>query len=383
MKKNNFKLAALALSGAMALFSCGTTEEVKPNSSKPTVTIAYSEADYGKLGNKPFSADVSTQGDTAFIILTVNGSQETDAIYITYQKDNDVAGPWKAQPDGSSLKSVGASSFDGSVTNKKFDLASNLNSFTYDINNDVNKAFKVTIPVILRKTSTAKSDVFTIWITKPGNARFDNPAKNLAYGVAVVTFNYTNEKLVNNYATVLGNATNADFGSVFSTSTGSNYKRSDANNATTGPTIDFLYNTPGTAYVFGSAATDANGTIESANATNSVTAGFDVNGADDILGNSDDGFYYIKNYTKFAKVDKGSFATITGESSLATFVNAKLGSSTDSKLVYTTAPVGEEFVFKTASGKLGIVKIVTASGSGVGNGSTSGEAELQVKVQRD
>jgi hypothetical protein len=383
MKKNIFKLSALALAGTMALFSCkSTSDEVKPTN-LPTAKVDFVGTDYGVLKNFNVSTTVSTTGDSAVIELTVNGTKTTDAIYITYQKDNDVAGPWKKHPDGSDIKGLKGSSFDGATTGKEFNLATNLNSFTYDVNNDVNTAFKLVIPVKLRKDATSKSDVFTLWLTTGASgSRFDNPAKNLAYGVAIVTFNYTNEALINNYSTILGNAANADLGSLFSTSSGSNYKRSEANVSGVGSTIDFLYNTPGTVYVFGSAATDAAGTIESANATNSVTAGFDVDGADNILGNSDDGFYYIKNYTKFAEVSGGTFDGVTGDASLSTAVTTGIGTSTASKLVYTAQPAGKEFVFVTAGGKKGIVKVVSANGTGTGTGATSGEASIQVKVQR-
>jgi len=370
MKKNIFKLSALALTGAMALFSCkSTSDEVKPTSGKPTVNVDFVGTDYGVLKNFDVKTTVSTTGDSAFIVLTVNGTQTTDAIYITYQKDNDVAGPWKKHPDGTAIKGLKGSSFDGVTTGKEFNLASNLNSFTYDVNNDVNKAFKLTIPVRLRNTSDAKSDVFTLWLTTGANgSRFDNPAKNLAYGVAVITLNYTTEKLVNNYQTTLGNASDT-LGSLFATNTGSNYKRSDAANATTGPTIDFAYNTTGNGatlkYIFGSFYTST-GTED---LVVKGTAGTGCSFGDVSL---------INNFTKIAETT-ANFDNIAGDASLISAVDAVISASTTTnKISYSAAPTGNVFAFVTKGGKKGLVKIISAAGEC----GTAGQAMIQVKVQR-
>ncbi|HTF80380.1 MAG TPA: hypothetical protein VL947_01600 [Cytophagales bacterium] len=377
MKKNIFKLSALALAGALGLFSCGTKEEVKPTAGKPSVDVKFEGANYGVQKDFAVSAQVSTTGDTAYINISVNGTQPTGAIYINYQKDNEKAVKFTKQPSGASIPGGG---YFGYANNGTGRTAFNYNGsdYTFDIPNSVNTAWKLTIPILLRNTATAQSDVFTIWVTQNGeNGRFDNPAKGLAYGVATVTLNYTNQKLISFYETTLGNSADT-IGSLFSTSTGSNYKRSDANNANVGPTIDFIYNTPLTNYVFGSAATNASGDIESNQGATSVTAGFDVDGPDNTLGNADDGFHYIKNYTRFAK-STANFDNIAGDTDLAGAVDAAVTSSTTaSKVVYTSAPTGEVFAFVTKAGKKGLVKVVSA---GLG-GAVAGQTTIQVKVQR-
>lgn len=367
MKKNIFKVAALTLAGAFGLFSCGEETETVAPKGKPTVDVAFTSADYGVLNTDKFkvSATVSTSGDSAFINLSVNGTEATDAIYIKYQKDNDSASAWKNHPDGTSISNLGASSFDGTVKNQKFDKATNLNSFTYDVSDNINKAWKLTIPVKLRNTASAKSDVFTIWITKPGSGRFDNPAKNLAYGVAVVTFNYTNEKLVNYYATELGSSKNTDLGSLFSTSTGSNYKRAYAQDTLMGAGVDFVYNnyTSGS-FTIGSFFKDAT------NLNADVAIGFKDYPATTSLNK-------ITRVIKIKEVASTvDFSTIVGDASLSSTVDA--ANPTASYITYTSEPVGKVLAFITADGKKGLIKIVSINDA---NG-TAGSAKLEVKVQR-
>ncbi len=358
MKKNIFKLSAMALTGAMALFSCGTKEEVKPDVTKPSVTVAFTGDKFGVQNDFKVSATVSTTGDTAYIYLSVNGTEPTGAIYIQYQKDNEKAVKFTSQPGGGSIPSGGyyGTSYDGTVTKKSFNYVGG--DYTFDVNNDVNKAWKLTIPVKLRNTSTAKSDVFTIWVTKKsGTGRFDNPAKNLAYGVATVSLNYTNEALINYYATELGSSKNLTLGSLFSTSTGSNYSRRYAQDTLAGAGVDFVYNnfTSGK-FSFGSFYSTAS------NTNADITAGFGA----------------VDKITRIFKIKEVStdFSTVAGETSLVAAVDA--AAPTASFLTYTTDPTGKVFAFITADGKKGLIKVVTIGAPNTDTGSAS----LEVKVQR-
>jgi hypothetical protein len=366
MKKNIFKLSALALTGAMALFSCGTKEEVTPTAGKPTAKVEFLGADFGKLQEDfKVTTTVSTTGDSAFIELSVkDGANATRAIYMMYQKDNEQAVKWTKQPNGGSIPSKGYVGSDYADATKKNNFNFQGSDYTFDVPTSINKSFKLVIPVALRTTGSPKSDVFTLWITADGKGRFDNPAKSLAYGVALITFNYTNEALINNYETYLGNAADT-LGSLFSSKLGTNYKRSVANVEGIGTTIDFVYNTPGdradNKFVFGSFYKTATTTDAD------VTAGFgDVT--------------KITNVTKIVSATSGTFDAVVGDASLATKVDALITSSTTTaKVMYGGSPAGEEFVFVTASGKKGVVKIVSASGTGT---TTAGQARILVKVQR-
>lgn len=359
MKKNNFKLAALALSGAMALFSCNPGEDVTPDPTKPSVDVKFVGSQFGVQGNYNVKTEVSTTGDTAYINITVDGTEETGAIYVLYQKDDEKAVKWQKQPNGGSFPSAGykGTSLDGTTKNN-FNYAGS--DFTFNVPSNINKAWKLTIPVALRKEASSKADVFTLWITKNGKSgRFDNPTQNLAYGVAVVTLNYTNGKLINNYEATLGGANN-NLGSLFSTKTGGSYKRSyaqDSLDAGSTKYTDFAFNDfTANKYVIGSFFTSA--------------------GAEDADVKS--GFGAVSNITRVLKIkDVGTnFETITNDSDLDAAVTG--AGPTANKVIATTDPTGKVYAFITADGKKGLIKILSAS-----NLSTAtAELKIQVKVQR-
>jgi len=357
MKKNIFKLSALALTGAMALFSCSTKETVTPTAGKPSVDVTFDKANFGVEKDFAVSATVSTTGDTAYINISVNGDQPTGAIYIMYQKDSEKAVKFTKQPHGETLPSGGyyGTAFDG-TGKTAFNFAGA--DYTFNIPTSVNKAWKLTIPVRLRNDATAKSDVFTIWVTQNGKSgRFDNPAKNLAYGVATVKLNYTNEALVNYYATELGSSKNLTIGSLFSTSTGSNYTRKYAQDTLMGAGVDFVYNNfTADKFSFGSFYSTAS------NTNADITAGFGA----------------VDKITRIFKIKEVStdFTTISGETSLVAAVDA--AAPTASYLTYTTDPSGKVFAFITADGKKGLIKVVTIGAPNTDTGSAS----LEVKVQR-
>jgi hypothetical protein len=358
MKKNIFKFAALTLAGAFGLFSCGTTETVAPKAGKPSVDVTFDAANFGVQKDFAVSATVSTSGDTAYINMSVNGIAETGAIYMLYQKDSEKAVKFQTQPGGGSLPSAGyvGTSFDGASKNN-FNYKSS-GDYTFDIPNNINKAWKLTIPVKLRNTTGAQSDVFTIWVTKKsGSGRFDNPAKNLAYGVATVTLNYTNEKLVNYYSTELGSSKNLLIGSLFSTSTGSNYTRAYAQDTLKGAGVDFVYNNI-TAGKFSFGSFYANATNTNAD----ITAGFGA----------------ITNIKRVIKIKEitSDFSTIVGETSLVAAVDA--AAPTASFVSLTTDVTGKVFAFITADGKKGVFKVISSNAPDTDTGSVN----LEVKVQR-
>lgn len=357
MKKNIFKATALTLAGAFGLFSCATKEEVTPTAGKPTVNVTFDKANFGVQKDFAVSATVSTTGDTAYINISVDGTEATGAIYMMYQKDSEKAVKFTKQPHGESLPSGGyyGTAFDGTG---KTAFNFNGSDYTFNIPSSVNKAFKLTIPVRLRNDATSKSDVFTIWLTKNGKSgRFDNPSKNLAYGVATVTLNYSNEALINYYETELGSSLNDSLGSLFSTVTGSNYKRPYAQDVLMGSGVDFVYNnfTSGK-FTFGSF-------YSTATTTNAdVTAGFgDVSN--------------IKRVIKIKEISN-DWATLAGDASLASAVTA--AAPTASFVTSTSDVTGKVYAFITADGKKGAFKVISSNTPNTATGSVS----LEVKVQR-
>ncbi len=362
MKKIFSKLTILALAGVAFLYSCKPADEVTPTSGKPTVTVEFDKANFGVQKDFEVSATVSTTGDTAFVVVSVNGTNSMGALYITYQKDNEKSEKFTKFPNGTPIPAAGYSGtrYDG-TNSVKFNFAGA--DYTFNIPNSHNKDFKFTFPILLRKNeTTAKSDVFQIWVTQNGKTgRFDNPAKNLAYGIATVKLNYTNEALINNYETELGSSKNTELGSLFSTSTGSNYTRAFAQDTLNGAGIDFVYNnfTSGT-FTFGSFYSNATTT----NAD--VTAGFKQNPG---------GVDKIKNVIKIKEVSV-DFSTIVGDASLVTAVDN--AAPTASLVNFTSEPTGKVLAFITASGKKGLIKVVSVNNANT----TTGSVNLQVKVQR-
>ncbi len=364
MKKFFSKLTLALTACAAFLASCDPAETVEPNKTKPNVSVSFAGSDYGVQKDMKVSATVSTTGDSAFINITVNGTEETNKIFMTYQKDNDKAEKFTKFPDGTSINAGGYTGTDLNGANgEKF----NYSSGTFNIKSDISKAFKITIPVLLRTTSSAKSDVFQIWVTKKGKSgSHDNPAKNLAYGVATVTLNYTNEALINNYETVLGSSKNDTIGSLFSTSTGSNYFRSFAQDTLNGAGIDFVFNNfvSGT-FSIGSFYKDAT------NTNDDITTGFKQNPG---------GVDKIKNVLKIAETTTTAWDNAIGETSVVSAVDAISAGTFASFKTYTSESAfeGKVFAFITAAGKKGLIKVIS-----VDNADTKGgAATLQVKVQR-
>ncbi len=364
------------MAGLAFFTSCKPADEVTPTAGKPDVTITFDKANYGIQKDFKVSATVSTTGDSAYITLISDGesSKPTGAIYIMYQKDNETAVKFKEQPNGQVIPSAGyvGSKPDGTSED---DFNYNGNDYTFNIPNSLNTSWKLTFPIKLRKdVDNPESDVFTIWVTKDGErGRFDNPAKNLAYGLATVTFNYTDEKLINNYQTVLANSACDTIGSLFSSQSGSNYQREFAQSTTgIGSTIDFAYNVykksgeTTASYFFGSFYTSTGST------DSDITAFFGS-------------VTNISNFTHVAATTLSSadFDAIEGDASLVTAVNTAIGTSTTNKVVYSSAPTDKVFAFETASGKKGLVRVNSVSG-GITETSTGtdGFVDINVKVQR-
>jgi hypothetical protein len=149
---------------------------------------------------------------------------------------------------------------------------------------------------------------------------------------------------------------------LFSTSTGSNFKRSFAQDTLMGSGIDFVFNnfTSGT-FTIGSFYKDASTT------NSDVTVGFKQNPG---------GVDNIKRILRIAESTIAAWDGVVGEASLVSAVNGV--SSFTSFVTYTSDISGKVFAFITADGKKGLIKVVS-----VDNANTIGcSATLQVKVQR-
>lgn len=362
MKKSIKFFSAFALLGTMFFTSCNeTSDEVTPvDTTKPVATVTFDDANSGSL-----TADVvvTTSGDSAYIALGVNTTTiKSTRIYLVKSEDNGITAPLVLTKD------LVGKAFDGTGNNYDFDAKTTYYEIPAAlVGGSVNGGtkFKLNIPLALRKgVSSAKSDVYTLWITN-GAGDLTNPGKNRVLGNAVITFKYTNSSLINNYATTLGNHKNNDLGSLFATIDGTNYQRivADSSDAREG-SVDFAFVTTGTT---GTDAMFLFGSLKDA------TIG--VNTAGSRFFNLDT--WTVKNDTKFAttSISKSTFDSIDDEAKLLAEIPSSVSST---KVSYSVAPSNTVFAFVTAGGKKGLILIKTASG----DGSTSGSAEVQVKVQR-
>lgn len=366
MKKFLSSLPIVALAGLAFFTGCKKADEVTPTSGKPQVTVTFDKANYGIQKDFQVSATVSTTGDTAFVTIIADGSTGNDmgALYMMYQKDSEKAVKFTTQPNGTSLPAAGyvGSKADGTAKTK-FNFAGS--DYTFNIPNTYKQSIKLVLPILLRKDATAKSDVFTIWITKNNQTgRFDNPTQALAYGIATVTLNYTNEALINYYETELGSSRNSTLPSLFSTKTGSSYSRKFAQD-----TLE-MGSTKYTDIVFNN-ITDGKFSFGSFYSSSTAT------NADIVDGFLTTGITKITNITQIAE-SSANFANIGGDASLATAVDAVITSSTPSFKSFSSDPTGKVLAFKTAAGKKGLIKIVSINNPNT----TSTSADLEVKVQR-
>jgi hypothetical protein len=348
MKKSFKIIAGLAFAGTVLFSSCNKTkDEVTPvDVTKPVAKVEFTDGTNGTFSVP--TVTVSTTGDSAYISLEVNATTtKSTRIYMMLSEDNGVA-TGVAYPH----KLVGKK-YDGTGANYDFDQKS---GYTFEIPSGVGNAYKLNVPVKLRGAS-AKSDVYTIWITN-GAGDFTNPGKNRVFGGnAIVTFKYAEGSLINNYATTLGNTKNADLGSLFATIDGTNYFRDSADNVDAREkSVDFAYVTPNsTDFIFGSlkdAAVELKFTLTDWDVAN-------------------------RNDTKFSTttVSELEFNAIDGETALL----AKIPSSiTATSVKYTSAPTNVVFAFQTVGGKKGLVLVKSATG----DVNVSGTASVQVKVQR-
>jgi hypothetical protein len=348
MKKSFKIIAGLAFAGTTFFSSCNKTkDEVTPiNVTKPVAKVEFTDGTNGTFSVP--TVTVSTTGDSAYISLEVNATTtKSTRIYMMLSEDNGVA-TGVVYPN----KLVGKK-YDGTGANYDFDAKS---GYTFEIPSGVGNAYKLNVPVKLRGAS-AKSDVYTIWITN-GAGDFTNPGKNRVFGGnAIVTFKYAEGSLINNYATTLGNNANLTLGSLFATIDGTNYMRSVADSVDAREkSVDFAYvNQSATDYTFGSLK-DANvavkfglGTWDAAN----------------------------RNDTKFATTNltTSDFDAIDGETALLAKIPSVV---TATSVSYNSEPSAKVFAFVTVAGKNGLVLIKST----VGADANTGTATVQVKVQR-
>ena len=353
--KKLMKYAFLLFIGAtVVLSSCKKTEDPIPvNATKVFETKMYA-TNYGSTDDAIVVGTVSPGDEGVAIRLNVNhsGANNLSKIYIMKSVDNDAFTP---------LSFTGTlSGEDGKV------FTGNSSSYTLDVPSST-KSFIVDIPVTIRTTSSAVTDVYQIWITD-GTGGFTKPTKNRVLGPATITLKYSASAPSATFATAtvdLGSQSSNDYGSLLVTSGQvSAFLTADYNDAPESADIRFATLTGG--------KKDNNSTglwlyspadIETTNPAVTPQANF-------ALPTGTSRTTYFATYSGGTSFENVTASTLSG-----------LTVGTSNKSIQVTA--GSVYAFQTQSGKIGLIKINStgATSNFVGTGSTTAQnMNVTVKV---
>jgi hypothetical protein len=187
--KKVIKYASLFLAASAIVMSCKKSDDPTPNDSTSTgdavciggnktyVLIDASTSSGAANYPRNFSCTVSnTQGyDT--IYLDIKAQHDMDYIYITESVDN---GYSQKLSFSNTLKTDNGKDVTSSSSDYSYQIAPGVNSIT---------EFKLKIPVPVRTSSSAVSDVYSIWMTN-GKGDFTAPTKKTVVGPIKVALKY-------------------------------------------------------------------------------------------------------------------------------------------------------------------------------------------------
>jgi len=166
-----FRLFSLAALSAFLLTSCGDDTEPTPDTNPDAEVF---EVPLNNNSKTPaISGEVSTSDGSAKIRLNVVSTSDLDQIFIMKSEDNGTLNPLTV----STITTSDGKTFNGGSTSYSLKVPSSTKSFILDI------------PVTIRSTSAAVTDVYYIWITN-GSGSFLKPTKNVELGPAVLTLTY-------------------------------------------------------------------------------------------------------------------------------------------------------------------------------------------------
>ncbi len=316
MKKIAYLFSATALFALVSLSACKKDKDEPtpdPDPTAPSVTANMTTSNEGKVD---VSLDVSNSTNIAKIKLDVTHTGDLDRIYIMKSEDN---GSLTGVTFASITNSTGLT-FEGGSSDYSFKVPASTQSFTLEV------------PVSIRTSSAAVSDVYYIWITN-GTGSFLLPTKNRVLGAAKVTLKYDASASTTTFSTATVNVGDqtAVPGSLLVTS-GQISALTTAN-----------YNDAPESADIAVAALDAGGTTK-------------TNGSDYIYLVSpdirDDLDYDLEpsgaNTTYISLYAGTDFATITG---------SQLQALTVGTTQKALAVVGNVYMFTTESGKKGLLKV--------------------------
>jgi hypothetical protein len=179
MKFNSFTkslmdIVAASIAAVLLLTSCGKkSDPTAVNSSTKTFTSVVTPQTVSN-GTANVIGLVTTSDGSAYLKLQVTSTSNLNYVYVTSSQDNGPMAPY-----------IPTSNFTDSLGNTF--KAGNSNA-SYTMSNTKN--FVLEIPVSIRTTAAAVSDVYTIWFTS-GKGSFTLPAQRLGLGPVTFTLNYS------------------------------------------------------------------------------------------------------------------------------------------------------------------------------------------------
>jgi hypothetical protein len=353
MRKLSYFLAVGLLTATTVFVGCKKKSDPTPdtNPTAPVVTSTMTTTNGGNTGTALASLSVTTSTGTVKLELNVTSTTDIDKIYIMKSEDN---GALVAQ-SVSSITTSDGKTYTGGSSSYSLAVPSSTRSFIIDI------------PVSVRTTSAAVSDVYYVWITN-GAGDFLKPTKNTVLGAAVITLNYTTVAIT---PFSVGSATLGD-----------------------------QYASPGSLLVTGGQIS-ALGTADYIDAPGSADIALgDLNGAATArtTGSGTGNLYFFSPSLRSSLGYAGCATCGAGGTPLAepttgmnnTYIAAYTGSvtfdnATGTDLAGLTVGTGTKvlvqangvYMFQTAKGKKGLIKVTSTTAGTAG----SGTAAVSVKVQ--
>jgi hypothetical protein len=167
-------IAVASITAGLLLTSCSKKNDpTAVNSSTKTFTSVVTPQTVSN-GSANVIGLVTTSDGSAYLKLQVTSTSNLNYVYVTSSQDNGPMAPY-----------IPTSNFTDSLGNTF--KAGNSNA-SYTMSNTKN--FVLEIPVSIRTTAAAVSDVYTIWFTS-GKGSFTLPAQRLGLGPVTFTLNYS------------------------------------------------------------------------------------------------------------------------------------------------------------------------------------------------
>lgn len=175
MKKINHLLTLLSLGSMLVFASCTKDEEPTPdnNPTAPVLTSVMTANNKGTSGTAVATLKVDNSTGSAKLRLDVTYNGDLDRIYIMKSEDN---GSLVGQ-NFTTITNAEGQTFTSGSADYSFKVPSSTKNFILDV------------PVSVRTSTSAVTDVYYVWITN-GIGDFTKPTKNTVLGPAVLTLQY-------------------------------------------------------------------------------------------------------------------------------------------------------------------------------------------------